>query len=136
MSKDIEESEELNLDFRKLEKAIEQVKGVIVAVAQDLVSKEVLIIGFINRAALDYSIKYQTAAFWSTSRNELWVKGKTSGEYLELVDIFINCEQNSVLYKVKISNKGACHTKNKEGSPRKSCFYRKIKDGKLLFTEK
>jgi phosphoribosyl-AMP cyclohydrolase len=68
------------------------------------------------------------ATFWSTSRNELWIKGKTSGDYLEIIEVCVNCEQNSLLYRVKPKGKGACHTKNKDGTPRSGCYYRAIKN--------
>ena len=67
------------------------------------------------------------ATFWSTSRNELWIKGKTSGDYLEIVDILVNCEQNSIVYKVKMKGKGSCHTKKANGEVRNGCYYRRIK---------
>ena len=66
------------------------------------------------------------AAFWSTSRNELWVKGATSGDALELVEICVNCEQNSLLYKVRSKGKGACHTKDGHGRSRQGCYYRRL----------
>ncbi|MEC7231206.1 MAG: phosphoribosyl-AMP cyclohydrolase, partial [Verrucomicrobiota bacterium] len=74
------------------------------------------------------------ATFWSTSRNELWIKGQTSGDYLQIEGIYVNCEQNSILYKVTPAGKGACHTKNQEGNARAGCYYRRIKeDGSLEF---
>ena len=63
--------------------------------------------------------------FWSTSRNELWVKGKTSGDYLQLVEVRVNCEQNSLLYLVRPNAGGICHTKNEAGEPR-DCYYRTL----------
>ncbi|MDH5717358.1 MAG: phosphoribosyl-AMP cyclohydrolase [Spirochaetia bacterium] len=131
----LEESNILKLDFSKLEKINNTIKGVIPAIIQDVKTGRVLMLAYVNKEALDYSIKNNIAVFWSTSRNELWVKGKTSGEYLDLKGIYVNCEQNSLLYKVKIRSAGACHTKNKNGIPRKSCYYRKIDKNKLLFTE-
>ena len=76
------------------------------------------------------------ATFWSTSRNELWIKGKTSGDYLELIEVRVNCEQNSLLYLVKPVGKGACHTKNEDGTPRRGCYYRVIgENNKLKFIQ-
>ncbi|MBU1694557.1 MAG: phosphoribosyl-AMP cyclohydrolase, partial [Verrucomicrobia bacterium] len=62
---------------------------------------------------------------WSTSRKELWKKGKTSGETFELVEVRVNCEQNSLLYRVRPRRAGICHTKNKKGQPR-NCYYRRL----------
>ena len=121
------------LDFSKLKKVAKCQEEVLPAVAQDIETKEVLIVGYANKQALDYTLKHQVAAFWSTSRNELWVKGATSGEFLDLVEVLVNCEQNSVLYQVKVRKVGACHTKNQAGEPRKGCYYRKIGDqGRLV----
>lgn len=137
MSKELEEGVELNLDFTKLAKAASCGQDIIPAVVQDVKTKEVLILGYVNAEALDYAIKNKVATLWSTSRNELWIKGATSGEYLELVETKVNCEQNSILYLVKVTGKGACHTKNQGGAPRYGCYYRKINEaGKLEFTEK
>ena len=88
---------------------------------------EVLIVGYVNKLALETAVKEKMATFWSTSRNELWIKGKTSGDFLEIVDILVNCEQNSIVYKVKMRGKGSCHTKNAQGVARTGCYYRRIK---------
>ena len=122
---DLEESLKLQLDFEKLKKIT---IPVIPVIAQDYETKEVLIVGYANQVALDHTLKHRVAAFWSTSRNELWIKGDTSGDYLDLVEIRVNCEQNSLLYLVKPRKSGACHTKDKTGKTRKSCFYRRVKD--------
>ena len=127
----LEEGDEIRLDFTKIRSIGKIDSNVIPVVVQDVKTLEVLIIAYVNDAALEYSIKHEIAAFWSTSRNELWVKGKTSGDWLDLVEIRINCEQNSLLYLVSPQKKGACHTEDQNGNKRKSCFYRRIKNGKL-----
>ncbi len=134
MSKEIEESTVCNIDFTKLKKIAACGCDVIPAIAQDAESGEVLIVGYANKLALETAFKEGMATFWSTSRNELWIKGKTSGDFLKLVDVLINCEQNSVVYKVKLMGKGCCHTKNEKGESRFGCYYRRIvqnKDGSL-----
>jgi phosphoribosyl-AMP cyclohydrolase len=134
MSKDLEEGVALTLDYTKLRKVALGQADVIPAVAQDVESGEVLIIGYVNELALKTSRKEGMATFWSTSRNELWIKGKTSGDFLELVEIRVNCEQNSVLYLVKLKGAGSCHTKNSKGKSRFGCYYRRIlPDGTLEF---
>ena len=95
-------------------------------VVQDVSSADVLLIAYANPEAIEYSLTHKVAAFWSTSRNELWVKGATSGEYLDLEEIRVNCEQNSLLYLVTLRNQGACHTNQSDGTPRNSCYYRKL----------
>mgnify|MGYP003307081818 CR=1 FL=1 len=133
---EIEEGNQLNLDFTKLKKVASCDQDLVPAVAQDVESGEVLIVGYANELALQTTLKENMATFWSTSRNELWIKGKTSGDYLEIVEVRVNCEQNSVLYRVRPKGQGACHTKNKDGIARSGCYYRIIeKEGSLRFAE-
>lgn len=133
---ELEEGTRLMLDFDKLQRVAACGELVVPVVVQDIDSKEVLVVAYANRVALDYALEHKVAAMWSTSRHELWIKGATSGEYLDLVETRINCEQNSLLYLVKIRGKGACHTKNQDGTPRKGCYYRKIAADKSLIPVK
>lgn len=131
---ELEESSVLNLDFTKLRKVASCNVDVLIAIAQDVLTGEVLIVGYANQLALDKALETGMATFWSTSRNELWIKGKTSGDYLKIKEIRVNCEQNSVLYRVIPAGKGACHTKDKFGVARTGCYYRTInKEGTLDF---
>lgn len=118
---DIEETDEFVPDFNK----INSIKGVIPVAVQDDETGEVILVAFTNREALTKSIQSGLATFWSTSRNQLWIKGATSGQYFGLKEVLVNCEQNSLVYKVKPQNGGICHTKNKKGQFR-NCFYRKL----------
>jgi phosphoribosyl-AMP cyclohydrolase len=106
-------------------------EGVMPVVVQDVDSKEVLLVGHVSRAALEYALKNRVATFWSMSRNELWIKGATSGNTLELVEVRVNCEQNSLLYIVRLTKSGACHTKDASGQYRHGCYYRRIKGDEL-----
>jgi phosphoribosyl-AMP cyclohydrolase len=130
---DIEEGTELSLDFGKLGKAAGCGQDLMPVVAQDVETGEVLIIAYANRQAFEYAVEHQVAAFWSTSRNELWVKGATSGDVLDLVEVRVNCEQNSLLYRVRLRGKGACHTRDSRDMPRIGCFYRRVENGVLVF---
>lgn len=133
---ELEEGEALNLDFTKLRKVASCESDVLPAIAQDAQNGEVLIVGYANELALQTARECGMATFWSTSRNELWIKGKTSGDYLKIEDIRVNCEQNSILYKVTPAGKGACHTKNAQGEARSGCYYRRLKaDGSLEFVD-
>ena len=127
----IEEGNELLLDFEKLAKVAHTGQSVLPVVVQDVESQQVVLLAYANQEALRYTIDHGVAAFWSTSRNELWVKGATSGDTLSVAEIRVNCEQNSLLYLVRPLGKGACHTKNAEGNTRASCYYRRIVDGEL-----
>ena len=132
----LEEGNTLNIDFQKLKKVANCGEDIIPAVAQDAETGEVLIVGYANKLALDTAQKERMATFWSTSRNELWIKGKTSGDFLEIVEICVNCEQNSILYRVIPKGKGACHTKDKTGKARSGCYYRTVRDnGQLKFRD-
>ena len=126
MSDEREEGSQLDLDFDKLAKVAGVVPGVIPAVAQDLETGLVLMLGYVNREALERARREGVAVFWSTSRNELWIKGKTSGDILELGEIRVNCEQNSLLYLVRRRGQGACHTREEGGRHRISCYYRRV----------
>ena len=133
---ELEEGATLNLDFKKLKKVADCDEDILPAIAQDAETGEVLIVGYANKLALDTARKEKMATFWSTSRNELWIKGKTSGDFLEIVEICVNCEQNSILYKVIPKGMGACHTKDERGKARTGCYYRSInEDGALSFKD-
>ncbi len=134
--KELEEGTKLNLDFTKLRKVANCEVEVLPAVAQDSSTGEVLIVGYANELALKTAQESGMATFWSTSRNELWIKGKTSGDFLKVDEIRVNCEQNSILYLVTPAGKGACHTKNKVGIARSGCYYRRLNaDGTLGFVD-
>ena len=131
---ELEEGTVLSLDFGKLRKVANCESELLPAVAQDAVTGELLIIGYANELALETARECGMATFWSTSRNELWIKGKTSGDYLKIKEIRVNCEQNSILYLVTPAGKGSCHTKDQTGTARPGCYYRRIKkDGSLEF---
>lgn len=119
------------IEWNKLREVSAKCSDVIPCVVQDNATKKVLLLAYVNEAALRQSLRTGVATFWSTSRNELWVKGATSGSILQLAEIRINCELNSLLYLVT-SAQGACHTKNKRGEYRQSCFYRRIEDDSLV----
>jgi len=78
------------------------------------------------------TLRERIAVLWSTSRNELWRKGSTSGNVLELAEIRVNCEQNSLLYLVRRTTGGACHTLLPSGLARPDCFYRTIAEEMTL----
>lgn len=136
-NKQLEEGLQLTLDFSKLQQVAATGAAVVPAVAQDVVTGEVLIVAYANELALQTALRENMAVFWSTSRNELWIKGKTSGDYLELVEARVNCEQNSILYRVRLAGAGSCHTRGRDGKARLGCYYRRIisQDGKLAFVE-
>ena len=66
-------------------------------------------------------------------REQIWHKGATSGDVLDLVEV-ANCEQNSLIYKVRKAGTGVCHTKDEAGQTRQTCYYRAVEDVETLFT--
>ena len=131
MAHELEEGTTLQLDFSKIESVAASAPGVIPAVAQDVDTGRVVMLGYVNELALQTALAQNVAVFWSTSRNQLWIKGASSGDFLELVEVRVNCEQNSILYRVRPKGEGACHTQDAERRSRPSCYYRVLKDGQL-----
>jgi phosphoribosyl-AMP cyclohydrolase len=121
----LEEGNTLQLDFSKIAKIAAKCSDVIPVAVQNTDTKEVILIAYVNEQALQASLTSKTAVFWSTSRNELWEKGKTSGEVFDLLEVYVNCEQNSLLYIVRPRRGAICHTKNHQGQAR-NCYYRRI----------
>ena len=122
----LEEGTELTLDFEKLRKVGAGEGSVVPVVLQHAETHEVLYVAYANEQALRETLAKQEAVLWSTSRGELWHKGATSGDTLRLVDVRVNCEQNSLLYRVVPKTGGVCHTKDASGTARTTCYYRKL----------
>lgn len=93
----------------------------VIAIAQEQETGEVLMVAYMNREAFKKTIETGKAHYWSTSRNQLWLKGESSGHIQEVSEILTDCDQDAVLLKVKQIG-AACH----EGYY--SCFFRKISD--------
>ena len=128
----IEEGSQLEIDFAKLSKIGMNGHMVIPVVVQDATSKEVLIVAYANDEAVAETFRLGEAVLYSTSRNELWHKGATSGDVLKVEEVRINCEQNSLLYLVTPKGQGACHTKDETGKSRSSCYYRTLENNTRL----
>ena len=104
------------MDYSKLD-------GLIPAVVQDADSSEVLMVGFMNEQALADTRRSGFATFFSRSRNKLWMKGETSGNKLAVVDLLVDCDDDTVLVKVKrLGDGNVCHTGER------SCFFRRLTD--------
>ena len=121
----LEEGPLLQLDFDKLAKAAAAGGGVLPVVVQNIDTQEVILLAYTNAQAFQLALRERRLILWSTSRRELWEKGKTSGETFDLLEALVNCEQNSLLYRVRPRRGGICHTRNRRGEPR-NCFYRRI----------
>ena len=123
--KPIEEGTELKLDFTKLERVLATSTGVLPVAIQHADTGEVILLAYTNAQAFHLTMKTHRLILWSTSRNELWEKGLTSGETFALVEARVNCEQNALVYRVRPRRNGICHTRNRNDQPR-NCFYRRI----------
>ena len=120
MSNSIDETNTLSLNYNA--------DGLIAAVAQDVATKEILMLAWMNQQAFERTLETGEAHYWSRSRSELWHKGATSGNVQRVREIRVDCDQDAVLLLVEQSGEGACHT------GRKSCFYRRVdsKNGPAL----
>ena len=109
-----------------IELAFEKNGGLLPAVAQDADTGEVLMLAWINREAWEATLRTGVAHYWSRSRKSLWKKGESSGHTQDIVDIYIDCDSDTVLYKVHQNGGAACH----EGYT--SCFFRRVENGGLV----
>lgn len=93
--------------------------GLIPAIVQDAENGAVLMLGYMNRSAVERTIKEQKVCFWSRSRQKFWVKGETSGHFQLVKEMYVDCDMDALL--IKVDQIGAtCH----EGY--RSCFYRRL----------
>lgn len=93
--------------------------GLIPAIIQDAENGDLLMVGYMNRDAVQRTIDEQKVCFWSRSRQKYWVKGESSGHFQFVKEMFVDCDQDALLIKVEQVG-AACH----EGY--RSCFFRKI----------
>lgn len=115
----------MNIDF--LEQIHFNAQGLIPAIAVDVNTNEVLMMAWMNKNSLIETLTTKQVCYWSRSRNDYWRKGQTSGNQQQLVEIFADCDMDTLLIKVK--QKGAaCHT------GRRSCFFNKITDEDIIIT--
>jgi len=112
----------VKLDFEKM-------GGLVPAVVQDRTTGEVLMLGFMNEAAWRLTQETGRATFFSRSRQELWVKGKTSGKHQIVKEIRIDCDDDAVLLKVEQVGGAACHTGHR------SCFHKQVRNGTVCILE-
>jgi phosphoribosyl-AMP cyclohydrolase len=102
------------MDFTKLD-------GLIPAIIQDAETAEVLMLGFMNEDALAETRRTGYATFFSRTRQRLWMKGETSGNKLQVIALLVDCDDDSLLLKVKrLGDGNVCHTGER------SCFYRAL----------
>jgi len=109
----------IKLDFKKT-------GGLIPAIAQDAATGDVLMMAYINEESWQKTLETGEVHYWSRSRQELWHKGGTSGHVQKVKDIYVDCDDDTVLFKIEQLGGAACHT------GMRSCFYRRVQDGELV----
>ena len=94
--------------------------GLLPIIVQDASSSKIIMFAWMNRETLEESIKQRKAIYWSRSRKQVWVKGEESGHYQNIEDMYLDCDKDVLLVKVRQEGGIACHT------GRESCFYNRI----------
>jgi phosphoribosyl-ATP pyrophosphohydrolase/phosphoribosyl-AMP cyclohydrolase len=113
----------MEIDFDKMQ-------GLAPAVIQDAATAELLMVGFMNRQALETTLRTGFVTFYSRTRQTLWTKGETSGNRLEVVAAWTDCDRDTILLRVRVLGEGkVCHT----GS--RSCFTEELSLGAALAAE-
>jgi phosphoribosyl-AMP cyclohydrolase len=108
----------IKLDFTKT-------GGLVPAIVQDYQTGEILMLAYMNLDAFKATLATGKATYYSRSRQTLWVKGETSGNAQLIKEIWIDCDDDTVLLKVEQLGGAACHTGHR------SCFYKKVEDGSI-----
>lgn len=104
----------VDLDFSKT------ADGLLPAVVQEYESGDILMLAYINRESWERTLKTGKAHFWSRSRKKIWLKGESSGHVQIIRDILVDCDNDTVVFKVEQIGGAACHTGYR------SCFYRRV----------
>ncbi len=99
--------------------------GLLPAIVQDYQTKEVLMLAYINKEAWEKTQETGKAHYWSRSRNQLWLKGETSGHVQIIQAILVDCDDDTVIYQVEQLGGAACHTGHR------SCFFRRLQGNDL-----
>ena len=100
--------------------------GLIPAIVQDAQTKDILMLAYMNRASWEATLQSGKATFWSRSRQKLWLKGETSGHVQIVKEIYIDCDEDTLLLQVEQLGGAACHTGHR------SCFFRKREGGDFV----
>ncbi len=104
----------------KLNQLVYDSNGLIPTIAQERSTKEILMVAYSNEESIKKILEAGKSQLWSRSRNKLWMKGETSSNYLNLFQIYTDCDNDTLIFEVELDGKSACHT----GS--KSCFFKKL----------
>lgn len=108
----------IELDFAKSD-------GLIPAIAQDWKTGEILMLAYINEQSWKETLVSGCATYWSRSRNKLWKKGESSGNVQKIKEILVDCDNDTVVFKIEQIGGAACHTGHR------SCFFSKVENNEL-----
>lgn len=100
--------------------------GLVTAIAQDNETGDILMVAYMTEATLRRTFETSIMTYWSRSRQEVWVKGQTSGNVQEVIETRIDCDGDALLFRVKQHGGAACHTGFK------SCFHRRVEGDRLI----
>ena len=100
--------------------------GLVTAIAQDAETGEILMLAYMNEATLRQTLETGIMTYWSRSRQEVWVKGQSSGNTQSVEEVRVDCDGDALLFKVHQQGGAACHTGHR------SCFYRVFEEGELV----
>ncbi len=103
---------------------INDIDGLVTVVVQDAENKDVLMLAYANREAVEKTLETGLAHYYSTSRNKLWLKGESSGNTQKVHEVLVDCDGDALIYRVGQKG-GACH------KGYRTCFYRRVEDGSL-----
>jgi len=109
-------------------RVVDGIDGLYLAIVQDSGSDEVLMTAFMNRESLELTLETGVMHYYSTNRRRLWRKGESSGNTQEVVEVYVDCDGDALLFKVKQKG-GACHMGYR------SCFYRRLDEDELKTTQ-
>lgn len=112
----------ISLNFEKSQ------DGLLPAIVQDYRSGEVLMLAYINTLSWEKTLETGKAHYWSRSREKLWLKGESSGHVQIIHEILVDCDEDTVVFKVEQLGDAACHTGYR------SCFYRRIEKDNMIIT--
>lgn len=122
----------LHLSAEQAEKAAESVKfddkGLVLALACDHASGEILMAAWMNRRTLVQTFETGRMTYWSRSRQEIWIKGLTSGNVQDVVGVELDCDGDALRFRVVQHGHAACHT------GRRDCFFRTLSEGEWVTT--
>ena len=104
----------------KINQLVFNSEGLIPTIAQEKSTNQILMVAYSNKNSIEMTVETKKAHFWSRSKKKLWLKGETSGNKLNIVNIYTDCDNDTLIFEVELMGVSACHT------GKKSCFYKKL----------